>query len=107
MQIVRSTDAAVAAAIAEAFQSRWAKLLLARYQAPLATYAAGDAGEAPISIAEFSALLQQAGAVEAACVAAKRPAAALRQALRGLGRDLLAVRSLRSVLPTVSARAAV
>ena len=97
IQVVRHTDAAVAAALADAVQSRWAKLLLARYQAPLAAYAAGNSEAPPIGICGFEGLLKQAGRVEAAAAATKRPAAALRQALRGLGRDLLAVR-LRGAL---------
>ena len=89
---MQQTAAATQQAVADAFQNKWAKLVTAMYGRGLEAYAQGQQAEPPVTLHGFSAVLQLSAEVEQACLAAKRPAAALRQALRSLGRNLLTVR---------------
>ena len=89
---VQRMAAAVQQAVADAVQARWAKLVTAMYGRELDAYARGVQADPPVSLRGFGEVLGLAGQVERACAAAHKPAAALRQALRSLGRDLLTVR---------------
>ena len=78
--------------MADIFQGRWAKLLVAMYGSGLEAYAADGSAEPPVSLGTFQKILELGGEVDAMCVAVKKPPLAMRLALRGLGKHLLNVR---------------
>ena len=92
------------AAVTDAFQGRWAKLLSSRFARDFRSYAEPSNSEgpqpSPPGLSSFQSVVELSASVEAACDAHAVPAAALRQTLHTLCHDLMSGRaaSLQSQL---------
>jgi hypothetical protein len=90
--LVQRMNASLQQVLADAFQRRWAKVVVAKYGKSVEMYAQGGLDDPPLSLQAFNAVIQLTEEVDEFCTMVKKSPVALRQAMHGLGQHLLNVR---------------